>query len=215
MKTVIDMAREAGLYGAMTERISWESFIEAFAALVRDDEREKQRVAMQMALEDLRAVWPDSRVSITALREALAQPQDHDLLSVFAKKCALGAYKPEELADAAQLELDRSNAQPQSEWVDLTYMELLDFRNPDVAMAAISKFKEKNAPKVALRLLIEALRALDQEPNYNVSLRKCIRAAIGEQKEKNTQPVVTPDHIRDTTKMIEPPKLRRAGSFGD
>ncbi len=23
------------------------------------------------------------------------------------------------------------------------------------------------------------------------------------------------DHFRDTTKMIEPPKLRRAGSFGD
>ena len=37
---------------------------------------DQQRAAMQMALEDLTAVWPDSRASITALREALAQPQE-------------------------------------------------------------------------------------------------------------------------------------------
>jgi hypothetical protein len=34
---------------------------------------DQQRVAMQMALEDLRAIWLDERASIVALREALAQ----------------------------------------------------------------------------------------------------------------------------------------------
>ena len=36
----------------------------------------QQRAAMQMALRDLELIWEDNRPSITALREALAQP-DH------------------------------------------------------------------------------------------------------------------------------------------
>lgn len=123
----------------------------------------QQRAAMQMALEDLRAVWPDSRPSIVALREALAQPQ--------------------------------------GEWVDLTDDEKYDlneeYHNSDGKPikrgyddAIIAKFKSKNTPPVVLRLLIEAMHALDQEPNYNVSLRKDIRSVVTKFQETNTPPVV-------------------------
>ena len=83
-------------------------------------------------------VWEDNRPSITALREALAQP-DH--IANAGKVIEPSDYDREFWGDG----------QPQGEWVDLTDEEIWNCKKPlyrAFAREVIAKFKEKNTPVV-------------------------------------------------------------------
>ena len=112
-----------------------------------------------MALEDLTAVWPDSRASITALREALAQPQDKGENNDVS---AMADVEQNRLGSGAK---DGEVAQQQGKWVDLTDVELFKAYTKEtgkvlpniggsrselltISRIVIAKFKEKNTPKV-------------------------------------------------------------------
>jgi hypothetical protein len=103
MKNLIDMAREAGLYGAMTERISWESFIEAFATLVRDDERKQQDHIANVG-KLMPNLWPvinwlengcDPKEAAKELRIYESQRQNHpgESADMVQEPVAIGAYE--------------------------------------------------------------------------------------------------------------------------
>jgi hypothetical protein len=241
MKTLIDMAREAGLYGAMTERISWESFIEAFAALVREDDAEriaileqdnancrkavsdlmddiqKRRAAMQMALEalefaDNKSGYYSYSEEITALREAL------------------NTRSSSTHSDAEYSEV----VQPQGEWVDLTDGEieaaftgsdLLGLHQPQLKAiyAVIAKFKEKNTPPVVPQgepvAMLEVFSGWEDRYEVEVLSGGAAKSLPDGQYKLYTTPpsaaLPVPDHLPGATKKVEPPKLRRAGSFGE
>jgi hypothetical protein len=83
---------------------------------------DQQRAAMQMALRDLELIWEDNRPSITALREALAQPQGEwvDLTDDEIEEVCVGLW---------------AGYWSYSRWIPL-------------AQTFIAKFKEKNTPPV-------------------------------------------------------------------
>jgi hypothetical protein len=121
---------------------------------------DQQRAAMQMALttlEELKTnctIWLESDdAAITALREALAQPQNKGESNDVS---AMADVEQSRMGSGAK---DGEVMQPQGEWVDLTDYEigvaftgspcLIPHQNQINGLrAVIAKFKEKNTPPV-------------------------------------------------------------------
>jgi hypothetical protein len=96
MKTVIEMAREAGLVGGPV----YARGLERFAELVRADEREKYKwdihscgpTCQRYACVAMREAVEAEREACHALRQTLPNPYDHCQVSAHAHDMAIAAY---------------------------------------------------------------------------------------------------------------------------
>ena len=159
MKTVIEMAREAGIY---CWHKSWDSDdvarLERFAALVREDEREKQQEPLYFGLTPDHTWLSTTEAEYNKLKEkyrmkVYTTPPTAALAARQMRDAAVKVCRDE----AKELRLDLRIIEetlaalpvPEVQWRDLTDEEIIDFYvtgRGDLTTgirAVIAKFKEK------------------------------------------------------------------------
>lgn len=271
MKTLIDMAREANDYATAALGVNaipreWRALRDKqFAALVREDDAERIAILEQdnancrKAVSDLMDDIQKQRAAMQMALEALEDLVNgwKYIRSSYGDLYGVGWDRAEGKGDTAITALREALAQPQGEWVDLTDDEILTAANvsqEDIydldllnvlsdVRAIIAKFKEKNTPPVVPQVVTKGnasevrstetgewvdltddeLKTLHHIEEFGLfcdvdEFNDISKTVIAKFKEKNTPPsaaLPVPDHLPDATKKVEPPKLRRAGSFGD
>lgn len=128
-RTIMELAREAGICTWLKPPADVVERIEAFAALVREDEAEKYKW-------DIHSCGPTcTKVGCVAVREAVKAERE--------------AWEVGVVNGVVTRRLASTVEQPQRTWVELTdeeYEEIwrMDLNNKDIMDKTIAKLKEKN-----------------------------------------------------------------------